>query len=268
MRKHIIRTIPIICLLILALLSTIQNLKPTYTNPDLTTPANTSHNIETKPVLKNTETTIPLSTPAINNAPATESTETSETNVETTVQKTIVETTAWEADISEGEADISEEIIASDEIPNENIYNGANIIGYLTINAIDIIKEPIVLGFSQDTVDRYPITMNEKPERKLGREMLTQICGHNTGIFGNIQNAKINDAISIETVDGYVFNYKVSYNGIITNQEDELCWYGFTDVNTGEWVLKWDEESNDLCMFTCANNLPLQYQYYVRGTCL
>ena len=177
-----------------------------------------------------------------------------------------METTAWEADISEGEADISEEIIASDEIPNENIYNGANIIGYLTINAIDIIKEPIVLGFSQDTVDRYPITMNEMPERRLGGEMLTQICGHNTGIFGNIQNAKINDAISIETVDGYVFNYKVSYNGIITNQEDELCWYGFTDVNTGEWVLKWDEESNDLCMFTCANNLPLQYQYYVRGT--
>ena len=102
--------------------------------------------------------------------------EPSETNVETTVQKTIVKTTAWEADISEGEADISEEIIASDEIPNENIYNGANIIGYLTINAIDIIKEPIVLGFSQDTVDRYPITMNEM--RKLGGEMLTQICGH------------------------------------------------------------------------------------------
>ena len=265
MRKHIIRTIPIICLLILALLSTIQNLKPTYTN-DLTTPANTSHNIETKPISKNTETTIPSSTPAINNTPATEST--SETNVETTVQKTIMETTAWEADISEGEADISEEIIASDEIPNENIYNGANIIGYLTINAIDIIKEPIVLGFSQDTVDRYPITMNEMPERRLGGEMPTQICGHNTGIFGNIQNAKINDAISIETVDGYVFNYKVSYSGIIMNQEDELYWYGFTDVNTGEWLLKWDEESNDLCMFTCANNLPLQYRYYVRGTCL
>lgn len=90
-----------------------------------------------------------------------------------------METTAWEADISEGEADISEEIIASDEIPNENIYNGANIIGYLTINAIDIIKEPIVLGFSQDTVDRYPITMNEMPERRLGGEMPTQICGHN-----------------------------------------------------------------------------------------
>ena len=179
-----------------------------------------------------------------------------------------MKTTAWEADISEGEADISEEIIASDEIPNENIYNGANIIGYLTINAIDIIKEPIVLGFSQDTVDRYPITMNEMPERRLGGEMPTQICGHNTGIFGNIQNAKINDAISIETIDGYVFNYKVSYSGIIMNQEDELYWYGFTDVNTGEWLLKWDEESNDLCMFTCANNLPLQYQYYVRGTCL
>ena len=166
-----------------------------------------------------------------------------------------METTAWEADISEGEADISEEIIASDEIPNENIYNGANIIGYLTINAIDIIKEPIVLGFSQDTVDRYPITMNEM--RKLGGEMLTQIA---------VIIAKINDAISIETVDGYVFNYKVSYNGIIMNQEDELYWYEFTDVNTGEWLLKWDEESNDLCMFTCTNNLPLPYQYYVRGT--
>ena len=157
------------------------NPRATIHNPNLdsTTPANTPHNVETKPVSKNTETTIPLSTPAINNAPATESTEPSETNVETTVQKTIVETTAWEADISEGEADISEEIIASDEIPNENIYNGANIIGYLTINAIDIIKEPIVLGFSQDTVDRYPITMNEMPERRLGGEMPTQICGHN-----------------------------------------------------------------------------------------
>ena len=167
-----------------------------------------------------------------------------------------METTAWEADISEGEADISEEIIASDEIPNENIYNGANIIGYLTINAIDIIKEPIVLGFSQDTVDRYPITMNEMPERRLGGEMLTQIA---------VIIAKINDAISI---NGYVFNYKVPYNGIITNQEDELCQYGFTDVNTDEYVSKWDEESNDLCMFTCTNNLPLPYQYYVRGTCL
>ena len=50
------------------------------------------------------------------------------------------------------------------------------------------------------------------------------------------------------------------------NQEDELYWYEFTDVNTGEWLLKWDEESNDLCMFTCTNNLPLPYQYYVRGT--
>lgn len=266
MQKHIIRTIPIICLLILALLSTIQNIKPAYTDLDLTTPANTPHNIETKPVSKNTETTIletsiPPSEPAINNTPATESTEPSKNNVETTIQETAVETTA-------GEEYISEEIIASDETPNENLYVGANIIGYLTISAIDIIKEPIVLGFSQDTVDRYPITMNEKPERKLGGEMLTQICGHNTGIFGNIQNAKINDAISIETVDGYVFNYKVSYSRIITNQEDELCWYGFTDVNTGEWVLKWDEESNDLCMFTCANNLPLQYRYYVRDTCL
>lgn len=73
MQKHIIRTIPIICLLILALLSTIQNIKQAYTDFDLTTPANTPHNIETKPVSKNTETTIPLSTPAINTAPATES---------------------------------------------------------------------------------------------------------------------------------------------------------------------------------------------------
>lgn len=233
------------------------NPRATIHNPNLdsTTPANTPHNVATKPVSKNTETTILETSPAINNAPATESTEPSETNVETTVQKTIVETTAWEADISEGEAAISEEIIASDEIPNENIYNGANIIGYLTINAIDIIKEPIVLGFSQDTVDRYPITINEM--RKLRGEMLTQIA---------VIIATINDAISIETVDGYVFNYKVSYSGIIMNQEDELYWYGFTDVNTGEWLLKWDEESNDLCMFTCTNNLPLPYQYYVRGT--
>ena len=97
------------------------------------------------------------------------------------------------------------------------------------------------------------------PERRLGGEMPTQIA---------VIIAKINDAISIETVDGYVFNYKVSYNGIIMNQEDELYWYEFTDVNTGEWLLKWDEESNDLCMFTCTNNLPLPYRYYVRGTCL
>lgn len=76
MQKHIIRTIPIICLLILALLSTIQNIKPAYTDLDLTTPANTPHNIETKPVSKNTETiiletSIPPSEPAINNTPAT-----------------------------------------------------------------------------------------------------------------------------------------------------------------------------------------------------
>ena len=161
MRKHIIRTIPIICLLILALLSTIQNLKPTYTNPDLTTPANTPHNVETKPVSKNTETTIPLSTPAINNAPATESTEPSETNVETTVQKTIVETTACRRNTK-----------------REPIYR-CKYHWVLDNQCRCHHKGTYCTRFHRDTVDRYPITMNEMPERRLGGEMPTQICGHN-----------------------------------------------------------------------------------------
>lgn len=152
-------------------------------------------------------------------------------------------------------------------IPYQNVgkYSDWSTIGYLTISDIGIIREPVVLGFSQAVVDSNSLAMYNDVHNYPGGMHLTRICGHNTGILGKLKRLGIGSEIYLETVYGYNYKYVVEYNDVVYNDGDGKYWYGFNDRVSGERLLEPFELSQDLCIFTCVDGMPTSYRRYVRG---
>lgn len=152
-------------------------------------------------------------------------------------------------------------------IPYQNVgkYSDWSTIGYLTISDIDIIREPVVLGFSQAVVDSNSLAMYNDVHNYPGGMHLTRICGHNTGILGKLKRLGIGAEIYLETIYGYNYKYVVEYNDVVYNDEDDKYWYGYNDRVSGERLLEPFELSQDLCIFTCVDGMPTSYRRYVRG---
>ena len=152
-------------------------------------------------------------------------------------------------------------------IPYQNVgkYSDWSTIGYLTISDIGIIREPVVLGFSQAVVDSNSLAMYNDVHNYPGGMHLTRICGHNTGILGKLKRLGIGAEIYLETIYGYNYKYVVEYNDVVYNDEDDKYWYGYNDRVSGERLLEPFELSQDLCIFTCVDGMPTSYRRYVRG---
>lgn len=152
-------------------------------------------------------------------------------------------------------------------IPYQNVgkYSDWSTIGYLTISDIGIIREPVVLGFSQTVVDNNSLAMYNDVHNYPGGMHLTRICGHNTGILGKLKRLGIGAEIYLETIYGYNYKYVVEYNDVVYNDEDDKYWYGYNDRVSGERLLEPFELSQDLCIFTCVDGMPTSYRRYVRG---
>lgn len=152
-------------------------------------------------------------------------------------------------------------------IPYQNVgkYSDWSTIGYLTISDIGIIREPVVLGFSQAVVDSNSLAMYNDIHNYPGGMHLTRICGHNTGILGKLKRLGIGAEIYLETIYGYNYKYVVEYNDVVYNDEDDKYWYGYNDRVSGERLLEPFELSQDLCIFTCVDGMPTSYRRYVRG---
>lgn len=152
-------------------------------------------------------------------------------------------------------------------IPYQNVgkYSDWSTIGYLTISDIGIIREPVVLGFSQTIVDNNSLAMYNDVHNYPGGMHLTRICGHNTGILGKLKRLGIGAEIYLETIYGYNYKYVVEYNDVVYNDEDDKYWYGYNDRVSGERLLEPFEISQDLCIFTCVDGMPTSYRRYVRG---
>ena len=152
-------------------------------------------------------------------------------------------------------------------IPYQNVgkYSDWSTIGYLTISDIGIIREPVVLGFSQTIVDNNSLAMYNDVHNYPGGMHLTRICGHNTGILGKLKRLGIGAEIYLETIYGYNYKYVVEYNDVVYNDEDDKYWYGYNDRVSGERLLEPFELSQDLCIFTCVDGMPTSYRRYVRG---
>lgn len=148
---------------------------------------------------------------------------------------------------------------------NVGKYSDWSTIGYLTISDIGIIREPVVLGFSQTVVDSNSLAMYNDIHNYPGGMHLTRICGHNTGILGKLERLGIGSEIYLETVYGYNYKYVVEYNDVVYSDGDGKHWYGFNDRVSGEKILKPFELSQDLCIFTCVDGMPTSYRRYVRG---
>ena len=128
-------------------------------------------------------------------------------------------------------------------------YSNWSTIGYLTISDIGIIREPVVLGFTQTIVDNNSLAMYNDIHNYPGGMHLTRICGHNTGILGKLKRLNIGAEIYLETVYGFNYKYVVTYNDVVYNDEE----------------LEPFELSQDLCIFTCVDGMPTSYRRYVRG---
>lgn len=148
---------------------------------------------------------------------------------------------------------------------NVGKYSDWSTIGYLTISDIGIIREPVVLGFSQAVVDNNSLAMYNDIRNYPGGMRLTRICGHNTGILGRLERLGIGSEIYLETIYGYNYKYVVEYNDVVYNDEDDRYWYGYNDRVSGERILEPSELSQDLCIFTCVDGMPTSYRRYVRG---
>lgn len=152
-------------------------------------------------------------------------------------------------------------------IPYQNVgkYSDWSTIGYLTISDIGIIREPVVLGFTQTIVDNNSLAMYNNIHNYPGGMHLTKICGHNTGILGKLKRLNIGAEIYLETIYGFNYKYVVTYNDVVYNDEDDRYWYGYNDRVSGERLLEPSELSQDLCIFTCVDGMPTSYRRYVRG---
>lgn len=178
-----------------------------------------------------------------------------------------VDNSSTSADSSDMTKDVPSIQTQTGITPYQDVGNYSNwsTIGYLTISDIGIIREPVVLGFTQTIVDNNSLAMYNNIHNYPGGMHLTKICGHNTGILGKLKRLNIGAEIYLETVYGFNYKYVVTYNDVVYNDEDDRYWYGYNDRVSGERLLEPFELSQDLCIFTCVDGMPTSYRRYVRG---
>lgn len=123
-----------------------------------------------------------------------------------------------------------------------------NILGYLTIEAIDLINAPIAEGTNSEVLNLYIGHFEETPVMNGN----IALCAHNRGYehnyFANLKKVEKNNLIKYETKNK-IFNYKVTS---ISKIKD-------TDISILE-----NTSDSRITLVTCVENQP-QYRYCVVG---
>lgn len=150
----------------------------------------------------------------------------------------------------------------NNSLPLTNIpsFQKTNIIGYITCESVGLYKVPIVYGWDQWIVDSYEIAMSEYSGKGFGQNIASFICGHNHKALRNLNLVNVGDKIIIETPYGANFLYEVAYSN-----KSHVVDSNFTDINSGKTLLDYNENTNDIGIFTCINGSSLDYRWFVKA---
>lgn len=150
----------------------------------------------------------------------------------------------------------------NNSLPLTNIpsFQKTNIIGYITCESVGLYKVPIVYGWDQWIVDSYEIAMSEYSGKGFGQNIASFICGHNHKALRNLNLVNVGDKIIIETPYGANFLYEVTYSN-----KSHIVDINFTDISSGKTLLDYNENTNDIGIFTCINGSSLDYRWFVKA---
>lgn len=150
----------------------------------------------------------------------------------------------------------------SNQLPLSNIPNfqKSNIVAYITCSSIGLQRIPIVYGWDQYIVDNNEIALSEYSGKAFGQNMSSFMCGHNNKSLQYLSNINIGDKILIETTYGANFLYEVT-----KSKKVQMSGCNFIDMDSGQNILNYSEETNDIGIFTCINGCSLDYRWFVKA---
>lgn len=150
----------------------------------------------------------------------------------------------------------------NNSLPLTNVpsFQKTNIVGYITCESAGLYNVPIVYGWDQWIVDSYEIAMSEYSGKGFGQNIASFICGHNHKALRNLNLVNVGDKIIIETPYGANFLYEVTYSN-----KSHVVDINFTDINSGKTLLDYNENTNDIGIFTCINGSSLDYRWFVKA---
>lgn len=154
------------------------------------------------------------------------------------------------------------DVVSKDDIP---YLNKTETIGYITCKSANLYDAEITLGADQWVIDNYDICMAQdySSSNYFGEGHSVLLAGHNNNSLSGLCNVSEGDLITVNTVYGGKFTYRVSYSSVVYNSNNQTL----LDMSTNEPVVEFNGSSDVLQLYTCADNLgyDLNYRYFVKA---
>lgn len=155
----------------------------------------------------------------------------------------------------------------TDVVKKENMsyQNKIKTIGYITCKSANLYDAEITLDADQRVIDNYDICMAQdySSSNYFGAGHSVLLAGQDNKSLSNLHNVSEGDLITVNTVYGGKFTYRVSYSSVVYNSNNQTL----LDMSTNEPVVEFNGSSDVLQLYTCADNLgyDLNYRYFVKA---
>ncbi len=205
-------------------------------------------------------------------------------NIEEIVHETVYETVSKD-DVfvieNTDEFDVGEHFIEQDDIelpsshdlgldfrnrvgrPSSDIFDdGTKTVAWLSCPQLGFYNMPIHPGFDQWICDNYEGCFSTYYEHVFGDDFMMHIAGHNYKTFSVLSQTKVGYDFYLETSYGANFHYRATRSELCSIVQDTI-FHGAVDLD-GNWFMRADEITHDICMTTCHDGYSDNSRWFVR----